>query len=1116
VATNDSTLLADSDPLWYKDAVIYEVHVRAFYDSDEDGMGDFRGLTRKLDYLQDLGVTAIWLLPFFPSPWRDDGYDISDYNDVHPSYGTLRDFQNFLKQAHRRGIRVLTEVVLNHTSDQHPWFQRSRRAAPGTRWREFYVWSDTAEKYQDARIIFKDFETSNWTWDPIAKAYYWHRFYSHQPDLNFDSPHVRQAVLDVIDFWFDLGVDGFRLDAVPYLYEREGTNCENLPETHAFLKQLRQHIDSKYKDRVLLAEANQWPEDAVAYFAEGNECQMAFHFPLMPRLFMAIRMEDRFPVLEILQETPAIPPNCQWALFLRNHDELTLEMVTDEERDYMYRVYAHDRRMRINLGIRRRLAPLLENDRRKIELMNALLFSLPGTPVIYYGDEIGMGDNIYLGDRNGVRTPMQWSADRNAGFSRANPQRLYMPITIDPAYHYEAINVEGQQNNPHSLLWWTKHLIEQRKQFKALGRGTIDFLRPSNRKVLVFFRRYQEEILLVVANLSRFPQHVELDLGEVKGLTPVEVFGRAEFPVIDEHPYSITLGSLGFYWFVFQAKQAHPESIEIPATPEGLPLIVVESWTQVFQGRSLAILLRRLPNYLRTRRWFLGKNKTIRDIDVLDSIPIPDSSAQLLLGQVEYTDGDPEIYVMPGSIAIGEAAEEVKAKLMDVSVAQLLAENGQRGVLYSAVFDPAFGNALFSAILRRRRFRGASGELAGSHTRAFRSVWGASHPDLGPAVLKAEQSNTSVVFGNRFILKIYRRVEPGIHPEVEIGNFLTERNFPYSAPFTGLLEYRSSSLEPIVIASLHAFVQGQQGDAWKYTLDALSQFFEAALARKESEYLMPAGSHHPLDLRKIELPAQAHELIGGYLDSASLLGRRVADLHLALSSDTVDPAFAPEAFTDHYRHAIFHGLMGMLGETLQLLRQNLKSLRPAVQADAQRVLDAREAIRARARQIAEQRLYCVRTRIHDDLGLNRVLHTGKDFVFIGFDGPSDRTLSGGRIKKSPLRDVSSMLLSFQYASQAVFFDQLPGVTRRPETTAALEFWARYWSDWAATTFLKGYLEAVGGSSLVPQDEPDLRLLMDHCLLERTLEELRGELRQQPEWARVPLAMLLRILQTPRA
>ncbi len=712
VANNIEALL-DPDPQWYKDAIIYEVHARAFNDSDADGMGDFRGLTKRLDYLQDLGVTLIWLLPFYPSPWRDDGYDISNYTDVHPAYGTLRDFQAFLKQAHRRGIRVLTEVVLNHTSDQHPWFQRARQAPPGSRWRDFYVWNDTADKYPDARIIFKDFETSNWTWDPVAKAYYWHRFYSHQPDLNYDSPYVRQAVLDVIDFWFDLGVDGFRLDAVPYLYEREGTNCENLPETHAFLKQLRAHVDSKYKDRILLAEANQWPEDAVAYFAEDDECHMAFHFPLMPRLFMAIRMEDRFPILEILQETPHIPANAQWALFLRNHDELTLEMVTDEERDYMYRVYAHDRRMRLNLGIRRRLAPLLENDRRKIELMNALLFSLPGTPIIYYGDEIGMGDNIYLGDRNGVRTPMQWSPDRNAGFSRANPQKLYLPVIIDPEYHYEAINVETQQNNPHSLLWWMKHLLQQRKQFQAFGRGTLDFLRPSNRKVLAFYRRYQDQTILVIANLSRFPQQVELDLSAAKGLSPVEIFGRAEFPPIGDQPYAITLGSLGFYWFSLEPKQAHQEALTAAVTPSGLPLIVVESWDEVFEGRSLAILLRRLPAYLKTRRWFQGKDRTIRSADFIDDIPIPGTAAHILLGNIEYSEGDPEFYVLPGSVATGDAAEQVKEKLADVSVAQLQAQDGSRGILFSAMWDPAFLQAMLSAIARRRRFRGKFGELIG-------------------------------------------------------------------------------------------------------------------------------------------------------------------------------------------------------------------------------------------------------------------------------------------------------------------------------------------------------------------------------------------------------------------
>jgi maltose alpha-D-glucosyltransferase/alpha-amylase len=1108
VATNDSSTVPDSDPLWYKDAIIYEIHARSFYDSDEDGMGDFGGLTEKLDYLQDLGITAIWLLPFFPSPWRDDGYDISDYTDVHPAYGTLRDFQRFLKQAHRRGIRVVTEVVLNHTSDQHPWFQRARRAAPGTRWRDFYVWSDTADKYQDARIIFQDFETSNWTWDPLAKAYYWHRFYSHQPDLNFDNPQVREAILEVIDFWFELGVDGFRLDAVPYLYEREGTNCENLPETHAFLRELRAHVDSKYTDRVLLAEANQWPEDAVAYFADGGECQMAFHFPLMPRLFMAIRMEDRFPLMEILQETPAIPANCQWALFLRNHDELTLEMVTDEERDYMYRVYAHDRRMRINLGIRRRLAPLLENDRRKIELINALLFSLPGTPVIYYGDEIGMGDNIYLGDRNGVRTPMQWSADRNAGFSRANPQKLYMPITIDPAYHYEAINVEGQQNNPHSLLWWTKRLIEQRKQFKAMGRGTLEFLRPSNRKVLAFFRRYMDEIILVVANLSRFPQHVELDLAAVKGMTPLEVFGRTEFPAVGDGPYTVTLGSLGFYWFALQPRQAHQETIE---TPAGLPLIVVESWAQVFQGRSLAILLRRLPVYLKNRRWFQGKDRPIRSIEVLDAIPIPDSSAQVLLGKVEYNDGDPEIYVLPGSVAVGEASERVKATLSDVSVAQLHAEDGTRGVLYSAIWDPAFCNTLFSAIARRRRFKGRAGELTGTHNRAFRAAWGGSHPDLGSAVLKAEQSNTSIVFGNRFILKLYRRVEAGIHPEIEMGNFLTARNFPHSAPLTGWIEYRANNGDTMAVAALHALVQDQQGDGWHFTLDSLSQFFEAALTRKESDFAGPEGSHHPLELRKAEIPSHVHETIGSYLDSAGLLGRRVAELHLALSSDPADPQFAPEAFTDHYRQALFHGLMSLTEETFLLLRQHLSALPDATQSDARKLLERREEIRTRSRLIPERRIAGLRTRLHDDLGLNRLLHTGKDFVFIGFDGRADRTLGARRIKRSPLRDVASMLLSFQYASQAVFFDQLPGVTRRPETTAVLEFWAHYWSDWVSAAFMKAYLDALGPNPLLPSNDADIRILLDTCLLEQALEQAGAELRDRREWVQVPLGLLHRIL-----
>src|SRR5919201_1832170 len=598
LAPDDGSL--DDDPLWYKDAILYELHVRAFYDSNDDGMGDFPGLLSKLDYLQELGVTAIWLLPFYPSPLRDDGYDISDYRGVHPAYGRLSDVRLLVREAHARGMRVITELVCNHTSDQHPWFQRSRRSRPGTAARDFYVWSNTNQKYEGARIIFKDFEISNWTWDHQAGAYYWHRFYSHQPDLNFDNPQVERAITRVVDYWLDFGIDGLRLDAVPYLYEREGTNCENLPETHGFLRRLRQHVDAGYRNRMLLGEANQWPEDAAAYFGAGDECHMAFHFPLMPRLFMAIRMEDRFPVVDIMAQTPPIPEAAQWALFLRNHDELTLEMVTHEERDYMYRVYTQDPEARINLGIRRRLAPLLGNNRRRIELMNGLLFSLPGTPVIYYGDEIGMGDNIFLGDRNGVRTPMQWSGDRNAGFSRTNRQRLYLPIITDPEYHYETVNVETQRSNPGSLLNWTRRLIALRKQHQAFGRGSLQFLRPNNSKVLAFLRCYREETILCIANLSRFVQAAELDLSQWQGMIPVEMFGHTECQSFGELPYFVTLGPHEFYWFLLQPQPA--AVVQTPEEPVAQRLPVArapEGWESVFEPEGWRQLADVLPRQIK-------------------------------------------------------------------------------------------------------------------------------------------------------------------------------------------------------------------------------------------------------------------------------------------------------------------------------------------------------------------------------------------------------------------------------------------------------------------------------------------------------------------------------------
>ncbi|MDP8981797.1 MAG: maltose alpha-D-glucosyltransferase [Acidobacteriota bacterium] len=1105
----DPNSLLDNDPLWYKDAVIYEVHVRAFYDSEEDGAGDFPGLTQKLDYLQDLGVTAIWLLPFFPSPWRDDGYDISDYTDVHPAYGTLRDFQVFLREAHRRGLRVITEVVVNHTSDQHPWFQRSRRAAPGTPWRDFYVWRDTDQHYQQARIIFKDFETSNWTWDPVAKAWYWHRFYSHQPDLNFDSPHVRKAILEVVDFWLDMGVDGFRLDAIPYLFEREDTNCENLPETHAFLREMRAHVDAKYPGRLLLAEANQWPEDAIAYFGAGDECHMAFHFPLMPRLFMSIRMEDRYPINEILDQTPAIPASCQWASFLRNHDELTLEMVTDEERDYMYRVYAQDRQTRINLGIRRRLAPLLGNDRRKIELMNALLFSLLGTPVIYYGDEIGMGDNVYLGDRNGVRTPMQWSADRNGGFSRANPQKLYLPITIDPEYHYESINVESQQKNSSSLLWWMKHLIEQRKRSQAFGRGTVEFLYPDNRRVLAFYRRYEGENILVVANLSRFPQFAALDLSEFKGYHLMEMFGRAEFPPVGDQPYVITLGAHDFYWFSLETKPAQPEPAPVSG-PEYAAVVDIESWDKIFEGRTMTALTRLMPSFLNTRRWFLGKDRPLRDVSVLDVVPIPETDSFILLVQIDYGGGDPEIYVLTAAVATGAAIQQVREKLSDSLMVRLRKPDGEEGVLYGALWDKAFCDALLNAMAKRRRFRSPGGELAAAHTRAFRDIWGPDRPKLDPSVLRADQSHSSIMFGERFVLKLLRRVEPGINPEVEMLDFLTRAKFPHAPRLAGTLEYRPAASEALSIGVMQGFVRNQ-GTAWQYTLDSLGRYFETALAGGDPLKALAGPVRHPLDLRREAIPSAMQELIGEYSESARLLGQRTAELHLALESGAGLPEFVPEPFTDHYRLGLFHRITGLATRMLELLRQRLPSLPRDVQVEASRVLGLKDELRDHLRPLRDRRLSALRIRCHGDLHLNRILHTGKDFVFIDFEGELSRPLSERRIKRSPLQDVASMLSSFRYAAYAVLFGRVAGVMPRPEATGSIEAWAGHWHAWISARFLKGYLDVADQGLFLPAPEDDLRLLLDTFLLEETIDEVTHDIVDRPEWARIPLHGIVKLL-----
>jgi len=828
----------EGDPLWYKDAVVYELRVGAFQDSDGDGVGDFRGLTSRLDYLQDLGVTALWLLPFCPSPLRDDGYDISDYTDVRPDCGTLEDFRVFLREAHRRDLRVVTEMVLNHTSDQHPWFQRARRAPKGSRYRDFYVWSDDPHRYEEARIIFKDFETSNWTWDPVAGSYFWHRFYSHQPDLNFDSPHVQGALLKATDLWLEAGVDGLRLDAIPYLFEREGTNCENLPETHAFLKDLRKHIDGRYAGRMLLAEANQWPEDAVAYFGENDECHMSFHFPVMPRLFMALHMEDRYPIIDILDQTPAIHEENQWALFLRNHDELTLEMVTDEERDYMYRVYADDRQARINLGIRRRLAPLLGNDRRRIELMNALLLSLPGTPILYYGDEIGMGDNFYLGDRNGVRTPMQWSPDRNAGFSRANPQRLYLPIIIDPEYHYESLNVEAQQGNPHSLLNWTRRIVALRRRHKAFGRGSIQFLHPSNHRVLCFIRAFGDERILVVANLSRFVEYVELDLGEYEGMHAVEVFSGRHFPPIGRLPYLLTLGPHAFYWFRIEPPTG-ADLVEEGARAAEPPTLRVEGrWDRLLGDEDARESLEAaLPGILRHRRWFGAKGSRIEScrVDEALTVTLPGGTGRgrMLQLKVGLEGGRSQTYSVPVAFLTGEEAERMRHERPGQVYAELVVA-GRGGETHGWLVDglayEPFAQALLDAVGRRQRLRGERSEAVGSRTRAFRRLRGEG--PLASHLMRAEQSNSSVVFGDRLVLKVLRQLADGTNPDLEVGRFLTERtDFTRAAPVAGALEYQVPRGEPVTLGILHGYVQNE-GDAWEYTLERAEKAYEDVLLRR--------------------------------------------------------------------------------------------------------------------------------------------------------------------------------------------------------------------------------------------------------------------------------------------
>ncbi|PSC06125.1 maltose alpha-D-glucosyltransferase [Alsobacter soli] len=1080
-------MLERNDPQWYKDAIIYQVHVKSFFDANDDGVGDFEGLTKRLDYIKDLGVTAIWLMPFYPSPLKDDGYDISEYRDINPSYGTMRDFRRFVRAAHDRGLRVITELVINHTSDQHPWFQRARRARPGSAARDFYVWSDTDRKYVDTRIIFLDTEQSNWTWDPVAKAYYWHRFYSHQPDLNFDNPRVLEAVIDVMRFWLDMGVDGLRLDAIPYLIERDGTNCENLPETHAVIKKIRAALDESYPDRMLLAEANQWPEETAQYFGEGDECHMAFHFPLMPRMYMAIAQEDRHPVTDIMRQTPEIPENAQWAIFLRNHDELTLEMVTDQERDYLWSFYASDRRARINLGIRRRLAPLLENDRRKIELMNSLLLSMPGTPVLYYGDEIAMGDNIYLGDRDGVRTPMQWSPDRNGGFSRADPARLFLPAIQDPLHGFQAVNVEAQLGAQASLLNWTRRLIAVRRGRKVFGRGTLRFLYPSNRKVLAYLREYGDEKILCVVNISRAPQAVELDMAEFRGATPVEMTAGSVFPPIGDLPYLLTLPAYGYYWFELRPQVVAAETRFGPKPqPELFTLVLTGRADSVLEGRERAAFERTVaPSFLPGRRWFAGKGRKIAHVGVKEHALLEAGGRSYLLPRlvVDLNGGETQEYFTP--LAVQEGRED--EGLLGYAVAKV--RRGPRtGLMVDADAAPDFALAMVQAMQRGETLRTTAGaEIRFTGAPALASEHGLEKLEIRR--LGAEQSNSSVAFDDRLLLKIYRRIQPGVHPEVEVARFLTEQaGFEATPSYLGSVEAVAPDGARTSLAILQRFVRNQ-GDAWSWTVNALSREFEN------------------LALVSPDLADPVDETFAAYMPYARILGRRTAEMHRAFAIETADPDFAAEPLSAED--------VGMVCEDARRLADKaFDSMARAVPANDQAAA-ALGALRERRQDVfdfidrlAREPVAAVKTRVHGDYHLGQVLIVRDDVLIVDFEGEPSRPVHERRMKSSPLRDVAGMLRSFAYAVETA----LRHVRNRlPDGAGRAESAGRDVLTLVERVFLAAYAEVAQGSRAWVGDDATRTALLRLQLLSKALYEIGYEADNRPDWIDIPVRGVLDIL-----
>ncbi len=1087
IDAKELTATETGDELWYKDAIIYQLHVKAFADSNNDGIGDFAGLTEKLGYLQELGVTVLWLLPFYPSPGRDDGYDIADYGDINPDFGTMKDFRRFIQEAKKRGLRVITELVVNHTSDQHDWFKRARRSDPKSSARNWYVWSDTDQKYQGTRIIFTDTEKSNWTWDPEAGQFYWHRFFSHQPDLNFDNPRVVSALVQVMKRWLDTGVDGFRLDAIPYLCERDGTNNENLPETHTIIKRLRSELDSYAKGKVLLAEANQWPEDVQEYFGRGDECHMAYHFPLMPRIYMAIAQEDRFPITDILRQTPDIPANCQWALFLRNHDELTLEMVTDVERDYLWSTYANDPRARINVGIRRRLAPLMDNDRRKIELMNSLLLSFPGTPIIYYGDEIGMGDNIYLGDRNGVRTPMQWTPDRNGGFSRADPARLYAPTIMDPVYGYESVNVEAQSHSLSSLLSATKRLIAVRKSTIAFGRGSMTFVRPENRSVLCYVRQYQDEVILCVANLSRSAQATELDLSAFKDRIPLEMLGRTRFPAIGELPYMITLAPYGFYWFQLQERDKS-EPVVPRAVPEFETLVVPLGATWVSLARARGVFERDvLPGHLARTRWYPERSANMIQPTLTSAVPFCDigdnrpylaffettqrgaTTRYVLPLQIEWIRFDRERYNPRALAAVRQGARE--GTLLDVATDQIFIALLLRNLRESLTVD-----------------EGEHGlRLEFKSTNRF-----SDKPIKQPErvrVVDTGQSNSTSLVDSDYVVKVYRRLETGISPEIEMGRFLTEvAGFANAPALLGSVELIEGERRS-AIASVHAFITNQ-GDAWTLTAAHLDRFVE------KHRLLTTNGG-----------PAE-HEEQASYLRYMSQTGRRIGEMHVALASNRELAEFAPEPTRPEDVQRWIGDVMARAERVFDTLKQRRDTLKDAERPLVDQLLAQQTAVPDRLKALLPRQIDGLNIRLHGDFELSQMLIVKDDIFIIDFEGDPRRSIAERRRKAPAARDVAGLVRSIDYSTTAAMERALKVA---PDEHGKLGLALAGWRERATAAFLAAYREAIANPRLWPADPQAAEQILNFFLLEKAFYEIEYELSHRPEWLRVALTGLLRIL-----